>query len=944
MGLINHTISSLYNGISQQPETLRLDSQCKEQINIISSVVDGIYKRPPSEFIKNIKLNSLIDFDDNLLYTINRDNINYFILLSGSEVLCFDENGREIQIEYTDTAVENYVKDTINSKNNSIKLTKVEDYNVLTNTEVQVKSKESEEDLSQIFVNKNPYYTIATLQTIYGYVPGNSTEYFTFDNHQEGSGAIEVYGENGAITYPADRINQFVSQINNLPGYSCKKLSDTDFKIQKDDGGLITGLGSYQINMTYNPTVASMARDTMIIQENLGGEEIETIVNSQLDDYYFTIKQGLPEVEYTVFITFDLEGVTTMKSFTFEKVDSTSPELYRTTNISNDLKNKINSYSDDTNGVDLYAEQNSDNRGNTVKISSPSNSIISITSIDDAGDRGIFTFKDEVEKMEDLPVKFFNGKVIYVKSEGSEYGYYMLYAEEKWREWKKQGSQHALDETTMPKRVGFDYKTDYITTDNELGLYLKFENIVWKERNVGDENSAPFPSFVGSTINNSFLFKGRLGFLTSYNVVFSKANDFSNFFPTTVKEILDDNPIDINSSNQNSQELKNTAIYNNNLLLFSDYSQMVLTTNNKPLTPSNTVINPTTSYNVNNEIQPITVGPNVYFIDKNNNSSSVREYFLQDNSISNEANDITLHVPSYLPNDIFTLVGDSGSNILILKDRTNKRKLYLYNYLWSNNEKIQESWSELQFNFDIINIKILDNKLYVLFNDNGDISLEVIILDNDKEYVSYKNNFNNINFNILLDKRIEITGIDGTYNNEDVTSFKLPYEIKSINDKYTIVDKENGFDYTLLVKGTETLNNETTIHISRVVDKIVDIGFNYDMKYVFNKFNIKQANSNVKNTAGHLNLKSIKMSFENTGYFSMNIDTVGRTTRSNIFSGVRLGESIIGKIGVKNGEFKTGLIGKTENIEINISNNSYLPCKFQTASWEGYYISRSNNF
>lgn len=47
MPLVNKAISNLINGVSQQPETLRLPSQCEAQINGFSSVVEGLKKRPP---------------------------------------------------------------------------------------------------------------------------------------------------------------------------------------------------------------------------------------------------------------------------------------------------------------------------------------------------------------------------------------------------------------------------------------------------------------------------------------------------------------------------------------------------------------------------------------------------------------------------------------------------------------------------------------------------------------------------------------------------------------------------------------------------------------------------------------------------------------------------------------------------------------------------------
>ena len=50
-GLISKTLDSLVNGVSQQPPSLRIDSQCAEQINLQSRVVEGPRTRPPAEYV-----------------------------------------------------------------------------------------------------------------------------------------------------------------------------------------------------------------------------------------------------------------------------------------------------------------------------------------------------------------------------------------------------------------------------------------------------------------------------------------------------------------------------------------------------------------------------------------------------------------------------------------------------------------------------------------------------------------------------------------------------------------------------------------------------------------------------------------------------------------------------------------------------------------------------
>ena len=77
MPLINHAIPNLINGVSQQPETLRLGSQAENQENGFSSVVEGLKKRPPTNFIKKISSSTL---SNPFIHTINRDTSERYIV------------------------------------------------------------------------------------------------------------------------------------------------------------------------------------------------------------------------------------------------------------------------------------------------------------------------------------------------------------------------------------------------------------------------------------------------------------------------------------------------------------------------------------------------------------------------------------------------------------------------------------------------------------------------------------------------------------------------------------------------------------------------------------------------------------------------------------------------------------------------------------------------
>jgi len=101
MGLISHTLSSLFGGVSQQAPALRLDNQCEAEENAFPTIAHGVSKRPHSEFLA--KLTSGAD-SDSLVHVINRDaNEQYVVIFTGSAdepIEIFDLAGVKKTVDY----------------------------------------------------------------------------------------------------------------------------------------------------------------------------------------------------------------------------------------------------------------------------------------------------------------------------------------------------------------------------------------------------------------------------------------------------------------------------------------------------------------------------------------------------------------------------------------------------------------------------------------------------------------------------------------------------------------------------------------------------------------------------------------------------------------------------------------------------------------------------
>ena len=95
MGLISTSIPNLIGGISQQNAVQRNVGQAETQTNFQSNIIEGLTKRPPTEFVANLLSSSA--FPNNAaLHWINRDSANQYVaIFTNGTVKVFDLNGVE---------------------------------------------------------------------------------------------------------------------------------------------------------------------------------------------------------------------------------------------------------------------------------------------------------------------------------------------------------------------------------------------------------------------------------------------------------------------------------------------------------------------------------------------------------------------------------------------------------------------------------------------------------------------------------------------------------------------------------------------------------------------------------------------------------------------------------------------------------------------------------
>lgn len=498
-----------------------------------------------------------------------------------------------------------------------------------------------------------------------------------------------------------------------------------------------------------------------------------------------------------------------------------------------------------------------------------------------------------------------------------------------WKETVKPGIPCKLDPATLPHAL-----------IRQADGTFTFGPLEWGERICGDEDSAPFPSFVGRTLNGLFFYRNRLSFISGENVVMSEVGEFFNFFLTTVTTLVDSDVVDVAASHTKSSILHHAVTFSGGLLLFSDQSQFVLE-HDTVLSNATVSIKPVTEFEASMKAAPVSSGKTVFFATDKGEWGGVREYItLPDNSDQNDASDITAHVPRYVRGNVSRLECSTNEDMLLVLSEEMRTSLWLYKYFWNGSEKIQSAWSRWDMCGEVLSAAILNTGVYLIMQYGDGVYLEKMDIT-----PGYKDEGET--FEYCLDRKITERDVTlGAYNAiNKTTAITLPYEIPA---GYTpvVVTRTGGPDApgNLLRRVDVTGPRTITVEGPDAHGRKLFIGIPYESSYTFSTFAIREGDSKGNAvTTGRLQLRRLTLNCSNTGFLHMHVTPKFRPTSTYTFTGRELGHgaNIIGAIPLYTGTINFPILSLNTQVEVKVGSDSFLPFALVNASWEGFYNTRN---
>lgn len=267
-----------------------------------------------------------------------------------------------------------------------------------------------------------------------------------------------------------------------------------------------------------------------------------------------------------------------------------------------------------------------------------------------------------------------------------------------------------LDEATLPVKVQRTFASD----GNPQFMVSLHQ---YTPRVVGDDTSNAVPSFVGAKINDVFVHGGRLGFVADENLILSGTDygEMSNFFRSTVTQLLDSDRIDISMSTGRVDVLQSAVPFANTLMLMSDRAQFRLVAPNA-LTPATALLQQAASIEASKRVRPLAVGTKVFFPQDNVDFSTCMEITSEVDTAIIDAEEITAQTPRYIPSGVHTLAGAQKKQMLFALTHAAPNSIFVYKFFEADRNRLQSAWSKwtLADGTKIIGADVIEDHLHLV--------------------------------------------------------------------------------------------------------------------------------------------------------------------------------------------------------------------------------------
>jgi hypothetical protein len=557
----------------------------------------------------------------------------------------------------------------------------------------------------------------------------------------------------------------------------------------------------------------------------------------------------------------------------------------------------------------------------------------------------LFVFQETTPTVADLPIQCKDGYVVkvvnstdidvddmYVKFVADSNA---TYGTGVWEETVAPEIQYKFDPLTMPHQL----------VRNADGSFT-FGPVTWEDRLVGDEETNPNPSFVGSKINNLFFYRNRLGFLSNEAVILGRAGDYFNFWVTTALTVTDDDPIDITASSVRPVNHRYVRPISVGLVLFSDTEQFILTTDADILSPKTAKINELSSYECDPLVEAVGLGTSLAFVSKT--PLFTRLYELSEISTDRPPvmTEQTKIVPELIPQTATSMIASPALSIVSL-GTTGSTTVYQFKFLEQGQQRAS-AWYKWELTGELLDQFFDANTYYATVKDGDNVFVQSYDLTQANE-----EGFLTLPTGEKTDICLDVWTVNPyrTYDSSaDTTRVFLPY------------DHISGKTFSVLVLGgyIGASNNVSTESVGAVIYPTVQgsvgayyvdidgdyrgrdliIGYIYNMEVTLPKFFVTSAEgqSAASDFTSDLIIHRVKVSTGLSGPIKYDVTITGRPEWSKTIEATTPYSYDLNSVNMSADAIHTvPIYQRNENLTFKIIGDTPFPVSLLSLNWEGKY-------
>lgn len=531
----------------------------------------------------------------------------------------------------------------------------------------------------------------------------------------------------------------------------------------------------------------------------------------------------------------------------------------------------------------------------------------------------------------------------------AEDDYYVIYQNGAWQETVKPGIVLGLDPTTMPLELKFN------TSSNDFTL----SSPTYVNRLTGDDTTNPFPSFIGSTINEVFFYNNRLGLLSDDNVILSRVRSVFDFFRESALTLSDADVIDLLTTSQKPVDLFAVIPQQQGLVLFSRSEQFLMYTDEGVLTPSKTVIRTIANFEMDVSIDPVQIGKQIIFTGSAPTYTRVFSMNVQGDQSNSLYDDIGKVVSEWIPTGLDRLVGSSQNSFIALSG-PGLDYVYLFRTYEEGEKVLFKSWFKWQLPGPVQAFDTSQDQVQVICSVGGRTVLLRGFISPTAATATLTTEDGLVVVNPCVDMLAQAPAFEQVLSS-GVTSNYVAVPFSPILDANGNPDFTNAivmqtdsssgsssgafFRPTEIVQRTISGNSYWTFNVKNVdlsaynTASTLFVGYTYSMDMDLPKVYFRNGDS-VDYTAS-LIINRLKYSCGNTGAISFSLRergetkflTVGEVVQSNYYKldSVPIDDERI---------FDLPVHMRNDAFDIKISSDSPYPVSLLSMSWEGQYSPR----